>query len=429
VDDNQTNFQFLDLTYPEIGVPKWFLNLLSFFLSFGFLIEFFTQAYRLRSLRRKYEKNATPELPNIDYLVESDDCFENETSHVYKVQAAQSLLFKHLMNPWVIFGLFLAPTLLFILLFWFPHVKNSCISSQKGTFLARKVFTPVLINKANFQGYALHVSAQSKCFSRQRSICNTQMLLSDSLYRSDLGVLQEEESRYNESSFVRGVVSRCVEMDVLDDLFNLNCCGLEGYSTDSCSPEQQWRLCPIDTHSKPFASFRPIGVLLVDPICSMDLSNFSFMHESLFDCSVIEKACNDVPCHGVDENLIEQMTIEADCSIETYVIKICIFLALAVYHAIMINIMNKLIFDGLLQIRWKRFKPDGIKLITQINGEGQMVKGGDIQERAARVDRVMKRYVLAGYVQLVVGILVFTVWVKSFFFLRQATARWNVDRD
>jgi hypothetical protein len=428
VNENQTNFQFLDLTYPEIGVPKWLLGMVSFFLSYGFLIECVTQAYRLRSLRRKYEKNATPELPNIDYLVESDDSYGNETSHVYKVQAAQFLLFKHLMNPWVIIGLILAPTLVFILFFWFPHVKNSCISSQQGTFMARKVFTPVLINKANFQGYALHLAAQSKCFSRQHSICNKQMLLSDSTYRSDLDMLHVAESRYNESTLVRGIVSRCVEIKALDHLFNFHCCGLEGYSADSCAPKQQWRMCPIDAHSKPFESFRPIGELLFDPSCSINFSNFGFMHESLFDCSVIEKACGDVPCRGVDANLIERMTVEADCSVESYVIKICIFLSLAVYHAIMINIMNRLLFDGLLQIRWKRFKPDGIKLITQINGEGQMMKGADIQERAARVDRVMKRYVLAGYIQLVLGILVFTVWVKTFLYLQQATARWNVDR-
>ena len=427
-DKNQTKFDFLDLTYPEIGVPKWLLKMLGFILSYGFLIECCTQAYRLRSLRRKYEKSATPELPNIDYLVESEDSVTNEESNVYRVQAAQSMLIKHLMNPWVIIGLILSPTIILILFCWFPHVKSSCITSRQGTFLARKVFAPVLINKANSQGYALHVAAQAKCFSRQRSLCNTQIMASDSYYRADLEMLHMTEARFNESTFVRTVIDRCVNVNDLDERFTLNCCGLEGYSTDSCSPGQQWQMCPIDTNAKPPASFQPIGDLVVDPSCIVDFGDYNFMQDSLFDCSVIQEACSDAPCSGVNEDLIQRMIIEADCSIESYCISVCIFLALAVYHAIMINVMNKFFFDGLLQIQWKRFKPDGIKLITQINGDGQMVKGGDIQERAARVDRVMKRYVLAGYVQLGMGVIVFTIWAKTFFALNQATARWNVGR-
>jgi hypothetical protein len=423
---NQTNFSFLDLSYPEINIPIWILAVLGFVVSHSFLIEIVTQAIRLQRLRCKYEKNSSPDLPNIDFLVETEDSDNHEKSHVYKVQVAQSMFFKHVMNPWVLIGLTLSPCIIALLFCWFPHVKQSCISSRNGTFLARKIFKQILINKANSQGYGLHTAAQVQCFSRQSSLCNEQVIASDEAYRSDVAALYTLQTHFNESNDIHGIIHRCVETKMLDELFNTHCCGLEGYTSLTCLPEQRQEMCPIDTQAKPLASFRPVGELLLEPTCILDYPEASFVQESLFNCSVMETTCRHIPCTGVDENLIEYMTIEADCGVEIYGIQICIFLSLAVYHAIMINIMNKLFFNGMLQIRWKHFKPDGIKLITHINGDGQIVKGGDLQERADRVDLVMKRYVYAGYAQVGVSIVTLVFWLITFIVLKRAATHVNM---
>jgi hypothetical protein len=428
LDENDVaHFNLLDLGVPEIVIPVWILTVIGYICSRTLLIECLTQAVRLYRLKRKYEKNATPELPEIDYLTgtqHDEDGDDKDESKPSKLQVAQAMLLKNLMNPWVILGLMIIPFILTILIFWFPHVKSTCIDSRRGTFLARNVFKQIQVNKANSQGYALHTVAQLQCYQRQRAICNLKSAESDAAYHNDDATLLALQGRFNESTSTRGVIDRCVDNDILDKQFHVHCCGLEGY-TGECSADQQWQFCPIDTNASPPASFRPVGESLMDSACAINLNELSITG-ALFNCSMLEEKCNEVPCSGVDADLIGEMTIEADCSAEIYAIQVCIFFALTVYHAIMINVGNSLLFNGIMHVRWKSLTQDGIKMMTHVNRDGKLVKGGDLQERTDRVNKAMQRFVLAGYIQIGLSVAVFVFWMTTFLILRKAASHLNM---
>lgn len=419
-----TSFSFLNLSFPEFAIPVWILTIFGYILSRTFLIECTTQAVRLFLLKRKYERNATPDLPEIDYLsgTERETKDQDKESKPSYIDAARAMLLKLMFNPWVMMGLMIIPCILVILIFWFPYVKRTCIDSRRGTFLARNVFKQIQVNKANSQGYGLHTEAQLQCNRRQRTICSIRSTESDSVYRNDVATLFSLQSRYNESASTRGVIERCVDADILDGKFRTHCCGLEGYAMGQCSSDQQPEFCPIDVKASPPASFRPVGELLLEPACDVDINSLNITG-AIFNCSVLEETCNDVPCSGVDADYIGDMTIEADCSAEIYAIQLCIFIVLAVYHAIMINVANTLMFNGILQVRWRSLCPDGIKMVTHINTNGELVRGGDLQDRTNRVDKAMKRFVLSGYIQIGLSGAVAIFWLITFLISKWAAAR------
>jgi hypothetical protein len=422
---DKTLFSFLDVRYPSWALPVWLLIVLGYLGSHTFLIECVMQAVRLYRLKKKYEAKATPDLPEIDFAEEEDGGGEKgrNVDGPTKVQVAQAMLLKHAMNPWVICCLCIAPAVLAVLLLWFPHVKRNCIDSRRGTFLARNIFTQIQVNNANAQGYAVHSIAQQSCYSRQRSLCDAMSSQADASFRHDAAKLLSLKASYNESNAARGTLQRCVDMQSLDAQLETHCCGLEGYTTNDCGRADQLRqFCPIDHRSTPASTFQPIGLLLSEPWCEIDLEDINIA-EAQFNCSVIKESCHNVPCSGVDADLIEQMSIDADCSVQIYAIQWCIFVALAIFHAVMINWGNTLMFNGVIQVQWKRLKPQGIKMITHVNLNGDLIKGGDLKERFDRVDQAMRRYVLSGYLQMGLSALVFVVWLATFFILRKAASR------
>ena len=431
-DTNPTQFPLLDILYPTEKfdfLPHWIVATIALIWSHSFIIECMTQAYRLRKLKRKYEQDATPDLPNIDYVVEenatNDEAHEKTLN--YRMSVLRNIVLQHVMNPWIIVGLVLLPFMFVAFVFWFPHVKESCIDSRHGTYLAKNIWTPININRANAQGRIHHHLQQIQCYSRQRNLCHTQMMVSDSTFRSDMNTLLTLQTRYNESKSIRDVVRKCVDTNILDELFHLHCCGLEGYDRhDNCHADQQQSWCPIDPQMDPPASFRPVSEALSAPACLDYPTLDEHLDHTYFNCSAIEQTCSDVPCTGVDEHVIELMTIEADCILEVYAIQVCIFLAVAIYHAIMINIINRLLFHGLLQIQWKRLKPDGVTLITSIDSEGHLTKGNDAEERAELVRRVMKQYVRTGYLQVGISVAVFFIWITTIFVIRHVAGNVSI---
>lgn len=417
-DANQTQFNFLDLSVPEIAIPVWILKVFGYVASFTFLIECAVQAVRFYKLKRKYESASVPDLPEIDYIQRIEEEQEegnDDENKLSKLQLAQSILLKNMMNPMVVVGLVLLPFVLSVLIFWFPHVKATCIDSRRGTFLARHVFKQVQVNKANAQGYKLHTAAQWQCHRKQRAYCSRQSTESDIAYRNQAATFFALQTRFNESTEILGIVDRCVDLAKLDIAFQSNCCGLEGYMHDGtiCPVNQQRDLCPVDEQASPPAAFPPVGETALNPACRVDPTIFLF-DEALFNCSILEQTCTRVPCSGVDADLIEEMTIEADCSAEIHIIQVCLFLALTVFHAVMINIWDTLLFNGIMHLRWRKIKPDGIKLTTHVTAGGELVKGGDVQERTERFERALKRFELAGWTQIVLSAVVFLVWIASF---------------
>ena len=426
IENNQTQFNLLNLSVPEIQIPVWILTVVGYVFSYSFVVECLIQAVRFYRLKRKYERHSVPELPEIDYLVGTEEAInaaeEEKEAKPSKLEVAKSMLLKNMMNPMVIVGLVIFPFVLSVFVFWFPHVKASCIDSRRGTFLARRVFKPIQVNKANVQGYALHTLSQSRCHRKQRAVCRRQSRESDVALRNDAAALFALQTHFNDSTEILGVVDRCVDTDKLDGQFWDNCCGLEGYVHDGtdCLLDQQRDLCLIDDHVSPPTAFRPVGESLLDSACQMDANLFS-TQGALFNCSVLEESCNRVPCSGVDADLIEEMTIEADCSGEIYFIQVCLFLALMILHAIMINIWNALLFNGVMHLRWRKLKSE-LKFTTHVTTSGELVKGGDVQERTDRIEKAMKRFELSGWIQIGLSAAVFLVWLVTFVALKKLVA-------
>lgn len=417
-------FTFLDLSFPKIKIPMWIRAVFEYFASLSFLMECIVQAVRFYRLKRKYERKAAPDLPDIDYVQEAknedDGKSRSDENGSSKLQLAQSMLLKNAMNPIVIAALIFVPFVMSILIFWFPHVKATCIDSRQGTFLARRVFTPLQVNKASLQAFTLRAVYQAQCHRKQQVICGQQSTETSASFRNQEVARVSLQARFNESTEVFGVVDRCVDTEKLDFDFNSNCCGLEGYMQDGtvCPIDQSREWCPIDKTMFPPSAFRLLGETLSNSACQTNPILFSF-EEATFNCSVLEEFCSRDPCTGVNADLIQELTIEADCSAEIHMIQLSLFLALTFFHAFLINFWNVFLFNGVMHTRWRRLKPDGIKLTTHVTAGGDLVKGVDVQERTERVEEVLGRFEVAGWMQLVLSAGIFVIWV--FFFVLTKT--------
>jgi hypothetical protein len=259
--------------------------------------------------------------------------------------------------------------------------------------------SPLLINQANVPGNAYYTAAEAQCQGNQRRICSGMFAESDALYRNDLALLFSSNVRYNQSTDTLGILDRCIETDFLDIQFESSCCGLEGCGTGVAGGNL---LCPIDNSTQPAASFRPLGEYLSNSACQSETTDW-VLQDSRFDCDALQGTCSVASCTGVDSDLIQFLSIEADCQVETYVIKCCLLVLLALYHAIMVNLCSTLAFNGVKHLRWRSLRPDGITFRTQINEDGELVKGGDRDERSARIAIAMKRFELIGWVPDCVG--------------------------
>jgi hypothetical protein len=408
-DGNSTAFGYLEPSFPAFSIPEFIEVFFLWVVAYQWIIEVSVQLFRLWRLKKKYEKDATPDLPTIDYGTDQDDKPHSSTLALVHVS-----FLKHFMTPWMALALILLPFSIATVTVWFPHVKTNCIDSRNGTFVARNIMSPLLINEANVPGNAYFTAAELQCQGNQRRICSTMFAESDALYRNDLALLFSSNVRYNQSTDTLGIFDRCIETDFLDSQFESSCCGLEGYGTE-CTEAGNADLCPIDNSTQPAASFRPLGEYLSDVACQSKTTDW-VLQDSRFDCDALQGTCSVVAsCTGVDSDLIQFLSIEADCQVETYVIKCCLLVLLALYHAIMVNLCSTLAFNGVKHLRWRSLRPDGITFRTQINEDGELVKGGDRDERSARIAIAMKRFELIGWVQIALATSLFVVWFISFF--------------
>jgi hypothetical protein len=124
------------------------------------------------------------------------------------------------------------------------------------------------------------------------------------------------------------------------------------------------------------------------------------------------------------------MAIEADCQVETYVMQCCIFVLVALYHALVINLASTLVFTGIQRMQWRKLwrcaESTTIQLRTQMSTDGKLRKGvASAKERAARIDMVMRRYERVGCMQVGLGSMLFLIWFTSFFVLRNTLSNFT----
>jgi hypothetical protein len=365
-----------------------------------------------------YKQQASIELPEINYLTDDEDGdLEAESSRQSTLAIIQLAILKQLFTPWTFLVLILFPFVIIGVAVWLPHVLNSCVKTRNGTVIARKFLTPLMVNNASLAGASLHATSQYICQQNLRQVCSHLYTESDLSYRQDVTELYANQKQLRDAMSVTEVLDRCVGSNDLDERFRLHCCGLEGYDT-ACRSDQVEQLCPIDNATIPPSSFRPVGEYLETAACHNATTLNVELQDSRFNCTALEGICDHVPCDGVDEELLRRLTIEADCHVEVHVIKCCLFAILALYHALFLNCCAAMAFRGVQHLRWRSLRPHGIQLRTHMNADGEIVKGGDRADRSSRIAETMRRFETFGRVQVVLSVVLFVVWIISFFVFR-----------
>ena len=405
------NFGYLEPRFPSVTIPRLIYAFFAFLFTYQFVIEGAVQCVRFYTLKKKYERNAMPELPEVSYVAKNEDQ-DAKTSTMNILQVA---LFKHFMTPWMAVGLVLFPFAVIGTTVWFPHVKANCVDSSRGTIVARNIMTPLLVNKANAAGNAYHIQAEFQCRKRQRLICEEMYAKSDQTQRKHDFELASAKSDFEKYSDIARILGGCLDVNMLDDSLNESCCGLEGYT--NCTGPGDPLTCPIDISSDRAKAYRPLSEYLFQPEFQINASDVS-LQDAHFNCTVLEGICDISPCDGVDSDLIEEMAIAADCRAEVFLLKCCILVLVALYHAIAMNLYTSLIFSGIKHVAWRRLKPQGIMMRTHVNENGELVKGNDLTDRMRRITKAMKHFERIGRLQLYLGAFFAVFWIASFFVLR-----------
>ena len=421
--NSTASFEYLEPRLPYFSIPEFLESLFVFLLANQWLIEVVIQLVRFVQLRRKYERNAHPDVPAVDYQVDDPDEEDGKESR-NTVAITLLALLKSAAVPWLMAGLFALPFAFVIVFAWFPYVKAKCFHSQEGTFVARSLVAPILINEANFAGYNHHIGAELECQRTQRRYCQEIYADAAIIHRRHSFALEAAQERFNESLASTGLAQRCVQADQIDQLMSSSCCGLEGYISYACLPDQQEELCPIDERDDPSRAFRPLQNYLKDDVFEVGTSSSSWKLPLQEEGCTEEdmEVCRQVPCKGVDADLILDMAVDADCRIESYVILCCIYVLVAVYYAFMCSVSCALAFEGVKCLVWRRLRPAGIRFQTHVNEDGHLVQGGNTEERTERIARAMKRFERKGRMQLALSAIVLLTWFTSFWIIRHLVA-------
>lgn len=415
---NSTQFSYKEFNFFSFTVPQFLKSFLVRLLTDFWIFELIFQTIRFWRLKKRYERDATPNLPEIDYGTGDDE--EQQAS---TIQFIKNCFSRHFHIQWVVMLLIVLLLWIPVMLIWSPHVNDNCIQSNRGTFLANNMITPLLINAANVPGNQYHTIGESVCNKKKGAVCNAMFSQSELNHHKNYNAFQIYMEDYHQSEEFSHLLFTCVDAESLGEQFQDACCGLEGYSTTNCSLplEERKASCPIEEinlnndlqESTARKAYRPIQEYRSD--CPEDLKSLA-LEDAIFDCAELHDTCDiQSACSvGVDERLIQPLVAEADCYVERYLIQLCYFVLLSMYHAIMLNIFCTLIINGVRHLSWRKLCPNGIKLKTQLNEQGDIVKGANQQDRTERIMAAVKRFELVGWVQLGLGTATAIFWAISF---------------
>lgn len=402
--ESTTNFEYLSMNMPRISIPEFLANLMAWLAVNTWAFEIAVQAYRLWRLESVYAKGAIPKVPEVNFG-DGDGESENYKTKYYLLTMVVKLMWMPHLVAMVGFTIVVG---IISARFWYPHVHQSCIETTNGTFLARNFLSPWYINQASVLGNAHYHSAEFSCQQSQHVWCTDIAAQAEARHQADWTTFQSLYAQHNNSLGDLGLLQDCLDVESLSKSMNEACCGLKGYGTTECLfPDDL--TCPIDSTSTPPTAFLPLDTFLTSPSCQSDFE--WHLSDAQYSCSRLVEVCQHQPCAGVDQELIKSRTIQTDCEVQLYVINICYFLVAFVLHAACINIVCTLLFQGTQRILWRELSPNGIKLKTQIKENGDLVKGGNIEERAEKTKKATQRYEFVGKVELVTAAILFFAYV------------------
>ena len=409
-EEESTTFDYLRTRFPSVSIPDLFAALTSWLLVNTWVIEIVVQSLRMWRLERSYSRGAVPDLPEIDYGSSDDEKKERST---------RTLFFKSFLRtlsvPWTLLMFVFFPIGVISVTVWYPHVHAKCELSRDGTFLANNFLSPLLINEASARGNALYLSGEFQCHKMQRKMCSDMQANGELLARMDEASIRSLQLRHDYASTKIDLLETCVDSSI-NEMYHEGCCGLKGYRTMGCSETEL--ACPIDESVYPRMAFRPLVEYTSEPACSFDGTNEWVLEDARFNCTTMVQECNRVSCQGVNQDLLRSEIIETDCAVETYLIRCFLFFMVVLYHAIVINFICTITFTGIRQIRWKQLCPDGIKLLTNVEEDGTLVKGKTRKERADRIAPVLVRFERLGKLQISIGAATSLLWFISIFVIK-----------
>ncbi|KAG7342115.1 hypothetical protein IV203_007207 [Nitzschia inconspicua] len=405
-EESSTTFEYLSLILPSFSLPEAFITFITWLSVNTWSVEIFFQVYRLWRLETVYAKGAIPDMPEIDYGDGDGDDNEQFQTKYYML----SLVLKGLLRPHlIVVALFFLPLCFVAITMWFPHVHQSCVATSNGTFIGRHILSPLLINQASAQGNLLYLGIEASCLRTQRHICSEIRAESQAQFQKDWTTLNSFHEQRNLSLQSLDLMRTCLDSNEMTAMMKESCCGLKGYEITNCSSLRQFT-CPIDSSVVPKTAFLPYERYFSEPSCQRDYFKWS-LEDTSDDCHNLLKVCNNIPCAGVNKSLIRDHAVKTDCEVELYAMDSCYFLLSFFFHALSINMICSLIFQGLRQLQWRQLCPTGIKLKTQLQEDGTLAKGYEVDDRSDRIAKAVRHFEFLGKFQIILGMVSFVLYV------------------
>jgi hypothetical protein len=403
--DDSTTFQYLGLQFPSFSIPDLVSNSATWLSENTWLVEIFIQIYRLWRLESTYARGAIPDLPSLDYGDGDDDVEQPQTKYM-----VLAVIMKGLLSPQLVMFVFLClPICIIAVAFWFPYVHKSCVMTSDGTYFGRNFLSPLLINQANAQGNIQFLHAEFECQKSQRQWCTEIGTEAQRRFQSDQSAFLSFQVQQNQSRDALWLLEDCLDISEITPLIKMSCCGLKGHGSTGCLVGHNLT-CPIDPSVSPPRAFQPLGALIAENSCKDHIFEWA-LGDARYDCANLVQVCRHIPCAGVNKDLIRFHTIQADCQVELYAIDCCYFLLAVFFHAVAVNVICTLFFNGLRHIYWRKLCPNGIRLRTQLCENGDLAKGFELKDRLGRIAEAIWRFELMGKIKLVLGVTLFLAYV------------------
>lgn len=413
--DSSSGFDYFDIGIPYLVIPSFLLAIWAVLVRYCYVVEFALQLGHIFKQKQKFEKNVTPDLPDVDFEVTDGGDVDNSDKKEKKWYGQLGSFATELVacaSPFAVYvGVGLLIPFWIVFFIWSPHVSKSCVYSRNGTVFANDMIYPYLANKAGLAGNLYLTKSEFQCQQRRQSVCNTEYADSDLTYRQNENSLSASQNSFLHSVGVTDVFDRCIEIDMVDNAFATDCCGLEGYSDEGCDARQKKYLCPIDNTAFPPTAFLPIGNYLSDQACH-NAGTWDFaLADSRFNCNVLQDLCTASQCNGVNQDLLLAVAIHADCKIESYLVRLCQWFFVVLLFRLFIQTFSVLLRNAIKQLFWRSLAPSEFKLKTQINEAGELIKGKSRRERSKYIENALRRYERSGWIKLFCAFMVFSTFI------------------
>lgn len=407
--DDGTTFAYLSPKFPSLFFPKVLALLVFLGSTSTWILDVIIQALRLWKLEDTYSKAAIPDLPEITYDRSTRD--PNGEVESKTGQMILSILLKTVFVPRMFTALIVVPVLCGAAAFWYPHLKARCEDTRDGTFLAIRLIAPILVNEASTPGNAYYLMAERQCYRTQRQICRQMQAQTIARYQADYSAFSELQSELFMSVQVMETMKGCVG-ESTTKMIEDSCCGIKNFAP--CANTSAPGFCSTDDSEELEISFQPLEEQLREPACNEKFPQLDLVQPS-FECEKLSRICEEIPCEGVDKVALVAETVETDCEIEYFCIRVIFLLFRALCNAIAVSLVSTLLFQGIRILRWRTLYPEGICFRTMMREDGSLSEGSCQDDRANRISKAIRGYEFAGRLQIYAGSFVFLVWAVSAF--------------